>query len=183
MDCLKSGRGGRSCLLVMVERMTRETIILKLRSQTQAEVQRKLSQIERSMGRKRYARKIKSLTEDNGSELLGWEMLEKSSLKAKTKRTAIYYCHQYSAWERGTNEQINGHIRRFIPKGSAISKYTNQQLKAIETWLHTSPRRILNGISAWEAVESLARAGYTKPSAEHKPYVESERSRAKIRFI
>ncbi len=159
MDCLKSGRGGRSCLLVMVERMTRETIILKLRSQTQAEVQRKLNQLERSMGRKRFARKFKSITVDNGSEFLGWEMLEKSCLKANTKRTAIYYCHPYSAWERGTNEQINGHIRRFIPKGSDISKYTNQQLKAIETWLNTYPRRILNGISAWEAVESLARAG------------------------
>jgi IS30 family transposase len=111
------------------------------------------------MGRKRFARKFKSITVDNGSEFLGWEMLEKSCLKANTKRTAIYYCHPYSAWERGTNEQINGHIRRFIPKGSDISKYTNQQLKAIETWLNTYPRRILNGISAWEAVESLARAG------------------------
>jgi len=58
----------------------------------------------------------------------------------------------------GTNEQINGHIRRFIPKGSDISKYTNQQLKAIETWLtpisQDSKRHI-----CMEAVESLARAG------------------------
>ena len=161
MDCLKSGRGGRSCLLVMVERMTRETIILKLRRQTQAEVQRKLNQLERSMGRKRFARKFKSITVDNGSEFHGWEMLEKSCLKANTKRTAIYYCHPYSAWERGTNEQLNVHIRRFIPIGSDISNYTYQQLKAIETWRNTYPLRILNGISAWDAVESLARAGYT----------------------
>ena len=80
-------------------------------------------------------------------------------MKANTKRTAIYTAIRIALWERGTNEQINGHIRRFILKGSDISKYTNQQLKAIETWLNTYPRRILNGISAWEAVESLARAG------------------------
>ena len=76
MDCLKSGRGGRSCLMVMVLRKTRETIILKLRSQAQAEVQRKLIQLERSMGMKRFARKFKSITVDNGSECLGLEMLE-----------------------------------------------------------------------------------------------------------
>ena len=70
--------------------MTRVTIILKLRSQTQSEVQRKLNQLERSMGRKRFARKFKSITVDKGSELLGWEMLEKSCLKANTKRTALY---------------------------------------------------------------------------------------------
>ena len=121
MDCLKSGRGGRSCLLVILERMTRETIILKFRSQTQAEVQRKLNQLERSMGRKRCARKFKSITVDNGSEFLGWEMFEKSCLKANTKRTAIYYCHPYSAWEWCTIEQLNVHIRRFIPKVSDIS--------------------------------------------------------------
>ena len=77
MDCLKSGRGVRSCLLEMVERMTRDTIILKLRCQTQAEVQRNLNQLEMSMVRKRFARKFKSLTVDNGREFLGREMLEK----------------------------------------------------------------------------------------------------------
>ena len=130
-----------------------------LRSQTQAEDQMKLNNLERSMGRKRFDRKFKSITVDNGSEFLGWEMLEKSCLKANTKRPDIYYCHPYSARERCTIEQINGHIRRFIPKGSDISKYTNQELKDIETWLNTYPRRIINGFSAWEAVESLARAG------------------------
>ena len=64
--------------------MPRETIILKMRSQPQAEVQRKLTQLERSMGRKRFARKFKSITVDYGSEFLGWELLEKSCLKANS---------------------------------------------------------------------------------------------------
>ena len=84
MDCLKSGSGGRSGFLVMGERMSRLTIILKLRSQTQAEVLRKLNQHERQMCRKRFASKCKINTVDNGSEILGWEMLEKACLKANT---------------------------------------------------------------------------------------------------
>ena len=53
--------------MVYGERMRRETIILQLRSKRQAEVRRKLNELERSMGRKRYARKFKSITVDNGS--------------------------------------------------------------------------------------------------------------------
>ena len=70
--------------------MSWETIILMVRCQTQAEVQRKLNQLERYMGRKRFARMFNSITVDNVSEFLGWEMLEMSCLKANTKRTAIY---------------------------------------------------------------------------------------------
>ena len=87
----------RCCVLSLVYIMTCETFILKLRRQTHSEFQTKLYQLERSMGRKRFARMFKSITVDNGSEFLGWEMLEKSCLRANTKRTAIYYCHPYSA--------------------------------------------------------------------------------------
>src|SRR5690554_4622873 len=62
MDCIESGkRRGRSCLLVLVERMTRETIIFKLRSQTQDEVQKRIDRLERRMGRKRFAKKFKTI--------------------------------------------------------------------------------------------------------------------------
>ena len=156
MDCVESGkRKGCSCLLVLVERMTRETIIFKLPSQTQAEVRKKLDRLERKMGKKRFAKKFKSITVDNGSEFLDWVMLEKSCLVQEGKRTAIYYCHPYSSWERGSNEQRNGHIRRFIPKGSDISKYTNKRIKEIEKWLNSYPRRVLKGLSAIEVLEEL----------------------------
>ncbi len=156
MDCIESGkRKGRSCLLVLVERITRETIIFKLSSQTQDEVEKRLDRLERKMGKKRFAKKFKSITVDNGSEFLDWAMLEKSCLVQEVKRTAIYYCHPYSSWERGSNEQRNGHIRRFIPKGSDISKYTNKRIKEIENWLNSYPRRVLKGLSAIEALEKL----------------------------
>ena len=156
MDCIEPGkRKGRSCLLVMVERLTRETIMFKLSSQTQAEVQKRLDRLERKMGKKRFAKKFKTITVDNGSEFLDWVMLEKSCLVQEGKRTAIYYCHPYSSWERGSNEQRNGHIRRFIPKGSDISIYTHKRIKEIEDWLNAYPRRVLSGLSAMEKLKQL----------------------------
>lgn len=157
MDCIESGKqNGRSCLLVLVERKFRETIIFKLSAQTQSQVKSKINSLERTLGRKRFSRKFKSITVDNGSEFLGWEALEASCLNKGLKRTQIYYCHPYSSWERGSNEQRNGQIRRFIPKGSDISKYSNKRIKEIEDWLNNYPRRVLNGMSARDLIKSLS---------------------------
>ena len=156
MDCIESGRGkGRACLLVLAERKSRDILIFKMRAQTQKEVQRQLNQLERKIGFKRFIKKFKSITVDNGSEFLDWRSLEKSCIsKGTVPRTQIYYCHPYSSWERGTNEQINGHLRRFIPKGCAISDYSTKEIQEIEDWLNNYPRKILNGQSAIEFIES-----------------------------
>jgi IS30 family transposase len=83
-----------------------------------------------------------------------WRSLEKSCIsKGTLPRTQIYYCHPYSSWERGTNEQINGHLRRFIPKGCSISDYSTTEIQKIEDWLNNYPRKILNGQSAIEFIE------------------------------
>jgi IS30 family transposase len=155
MDCLESGRGkGRACLLVLVERLSRQTLVFKLRSQTQKEVQRQLDKLERNLGIKRFKQMFKSITVDNGSEFLDWRNLERSSVsKRNVLRTQIYYCHPYHSWERGTNEQVNGHLRRFIPKGCAISDYSTERILAIQDWLNNYPRKILDGRSANEIFE------------------------------
>ena len=78
------------------------------------------------------------------------------SLKSKTKkRTQIYYCHPYSSWERGTNEQTNGMIRRFIPKGSIITTILKKEIKEIQDWINNYPRRIFDGKSANEKEKKL----------------------------
>lgn len=155
MDCIESGRGkGRACLLVLVERKSRNTLIFKLRSQTQKEVQRQLDQYEKKIGIKRFRTMFKSITVDNGSEFLDWRSLEQSIVsKQEILRTQVYYCHPYHSWERGTNEQVNGHIRRFIPKGCAIAKYDTKKILEIQEWLNGYPRKILNGKSSIEVVE------------------------------
>ncbi|MDG2769584.1 IS30 family transposase [Vibrio parahaemolyticus] len=155
MDCIESGRSkGRACLLVLVERMSRNTLIFKMRSQTQKEVKRQLDQLEKRIGTKRFNKVFKSITVDNGSEFLDWKSLEQSCVSSSgVLRTHIYYCHPYHSWERGTNEQVNGHIRRFIPKGCAISKYSTKEILEIQEWLNNYPRKILNGKSAREVFE------------------------------
>ena len=155
MDCIESGRKkGRACLLVLVERMSRNVLMFKMHSQTQKEVQTRLDQLEKKMGFKRFQEIFKSMTVDNGSEFLDWRGLERSSVsRREVSRTQIYYCHPYHSWERGTNEQVNGHIRRFIPKGSAISDYNTKDIKEIQEWLNAYPRRILKGKSSLEIIE------------------------------
>ena len=154
MDCIESGRGkGRASLLILVERMSRKTLVFKLRTQTQKEVQRRLDQLEKKIGFKRFSKRFKSITVDNGSEFLDWRSLEESCISKSTNpRTQIYYCHPYHSWERGTNEQVNGHIRRFVPKGCAIASYSTKDIQEIEDWLNNYPRKILNGRSALEFI-------------------------------
>jgi IS30 family transposase len=142
-------------LLVLVERKSRKTLLFKLRSQTQKEVHRQIEQYEKKIGFKRFREVFKSITVDNGSEFLDWRNLERSSVSIKqgAARTRIYYCHPYHSWERGTNEQVNGHLRRFIPKGCSIAKYSTKEILDIQEWINNYPRKILNGKSANEAIQ------------------------------
>lgn len=87
--------------------------------------------------------KFKTITVDNGSEFLDYEGIERSRLGTNTKRTKVYYEHPYSSWKRGTNENCNRLIRRFIPKGTDISKISKAKIKSIENWINNYPRRIL----------------------------------------
>ena len=79
---------------------------------------------------------------DNGSEFLDSEGLERSCIKPGEKRTECYYAHPYSSWERGSNENANRLIRRFVPKGTDINKLTQKDVKRIEQWMNNYPRRI-----------------------------------------
>ena len=85
---------------------------------------------------------FKSITVDNGVEFSDCAGMEKSIFKGM--RTKIYYCHPYSSYERGTNERLNREIRRKIPKGSDLSKYSTDDIQKIEEWLNNYPRSVLN---------------------------------------
>ncbi len=139
---------------MLVERRSRNTLLFKLRAQTQKEVQRQLDQYEKKIGFKRFRKMFKSITVDNGSEFLDWRNLERSCVSSRgIPRTQVYYCHPYHSWERGTNEQVNGHIRRFIPKGCAIADYSTKEILEIQEWLNNYPRRVLNGKSSIEVIQ------------------------------
>lgn len=147
MDCIESVKRDKTCLLTLVDRCTRDAKILKLRAQTQKAVDRALNGLERKMGAKYFRETFKTITIDNGSEFWDWKTLETSVLTGKA-RTVLYYAHPYSSWERGSNENLNGFIRYWIPKGSELRAYTRKEIEELEHWINHYPRRILGGKSA-----------------------------------
>lgn len=152
MDTVVGGTGtSPACLLVMTERMSRRQIICKIPARTQQATSRALDRIERSQDN--VFKEMKSLTCDNGCEFLDFGALEKSALRGG-KRCEVFYAHPFCSCERGSNENANRVIRRFIPKGADISKYTNARIKEIEQWMNNLPRKILDGMTAAERVET-----------------------------
>ncbi len=120
IDLVVGGQGkGPTVLLTLTERKTRKEIIRKLKDKTQHAVIRAMNGIERQMGKEGFKVVFKSITADNGREFLDYEALE-ASVFGRSPRTRIYYAHPYSPWERGSNENANRIIRRFIPKGCDI---------------------------------------------------------------
>ena len=135
--------GSNAALLTLIERKHRRTIIRKLPDKTQASVMKALRGLERHYGSRRFRQIFKSITVDNGSEFLDFEALEASEF-SRQQRTRIFYAHPYSSWERGSNENANRIIRRFVAKGRDIARFTRQTLSEIEAWINNYPRRLLD---------------------------------------
>lgn len=141
MDTVVGARGvSKKSLLVLTERKTRKEIIILLKEHTAAAVVKALDKLERKLGKK-FREIFKSITVDNGSEFADYQGMERSR-RSKKKRTTIYYCHPYSSWERGSNENQNKLVRRHIPKGFNFDNKTQGQIDNIAEWINNYPRRI-----------------------------------------
>jgi len=149
--------GSNAALLTLVERKHRLLIIRKLPDKTQASVLKILHSLERYYGPRRFREIFKSITVDNGSEFLDFEALEASTF-SKQQRTQIFYAHPYSSWERGSNENTNRIIRRFVKKGTDIARVTKKRIQEIEQWINDYPRRILQFMSPNELLEQELKA-------------------------
>jgi len=154
MDCVVGGKGSQAALLVLTERKTREEIVIKMAAKTQECVIAALDNIEKR-NKGKFRNIFKTITVDNGSEFLNHGGLERSAITEGVRRTQIYYAHPYSSWERGTNENNNKLIRRFIPKGTDISKISKKEIKRIQDWMNNYPRRIFGYKTANEMAGSL----------------------------
>jgi len=151
MDLVVGNQGGSGAvLLVLSERKWREEIIFKMLDKTQDSVKRALDALEIKHGKK-FKEKFKTITVDNGSEFLDFKGIEESIKMPGEKRVTVYYAHPYSSWERGTNENSNKLIRRFIPKGTDIGNISKTKIKYIENWINNYPRKILGYKSAKDA--------------------------------
>lgn len=140
MDLVCGPTGKRTSLLVLTERVARHELIFKIPDKTTASVVKILDKMERQL-RSDFSRIFRSITVDNGSEFCDWHGLRRSLYGGL--RTEVYYCHPYCSSERGSNENANRIIRRFIPKGTDIAKISRRQIREIQDWMNNYPRRIL----------------------------------------
>lgn len=142
MDTVKGKRGvTKSCMLVLTERKTRDEIIFKLKDQKAESVVDALDRLEKKWGDMFY-KVFRSITVDNGVEFSDYEGMERSILRPGEKRTFLFYCHPYSSWERGSNENQNKLIRRHIPKGEDFDEKQDRDIEYIENWINNYPRGI-----------------------------------------
>jgi IS30 family transposase len=128
------GRHKRSALGTLVERTTRYTILVPLKAKDAVSVRRAFAREMRRLPKE----VAKTLTYDQGSEM--------SQHKMFTVDTGIqvYFAHPSSPWERGTNENTNGLIRQFFPKGTDFAKVTAREIKRAQRLLNGRPRMTLD---------------------------------------
>lgn len=135
-----------SAIGTLVERKTRFTYIVKLANKKSNTVTSAFSKALNSLD----DHWRKTLTYDNGVE-----MAYHQKLTAKSGMD-VYFAHPYSSWERGTNENTNGLIRRYLPKGTNFHQITEEQLKNIQHKLNNRPRKILGYKTPLEAMKQCA---------------------------
>lgn len=141
-DFIVSGRSGRGVLLVVADRKLRVTFLEQILKPSQAKVTAGLLHI-----KQRYP-EWKSVTLDNDILFRHHQILERR-LGIK-----IYFCFPYHAWEKGQVENTNRWIRRYIPKGSNISKYSKRFIQKLEDKLN---RRIMAVLEYMTPAEMLTR--------------------------
>ncbi|MES9827251.1 MAG: IS30 family transposase [Candidatus Thiodiazotropha sp.] len=123
------GKGRRSALLTMVERKTLYTVIVRLTGKradllAEAAVQ----------GLQHLKDRVKTITLDNGLEFARHETI------AEGLGADIYFAHPYASWERGINENTNGLIRQYFPKGTDFNQVTDAQIEHVMSRLNNRPR-------------------------------------------
>ncbi|MCL2820989.1 MAG: IS30 family transposase [Oscillospiraceae bacterium] len=140
MDLIIGKKNTKSAVLVMTERLTRTEIKRKIPDKTANSVIKEIDKLEANY-QSDFNKIFKSITVDNGSEFNNSNGLEQS-IRTSGNRTKIYYCHPYSSWERGSNENQNKMIRRHFPKGTNFDNVTDEEINKVEVWLNNYPRKI-----------------------------------------
>ena len=147
----KEGKG--AALLTFTERMTREEIIFKIPSKHAINVAKSIDKLEKKY-KSEFKNKFKTITFDNGGEFRDYRSLEKSYDKRKKEpRLQVYYAHPYRSGERGSNENANRLIRRFIPKGTVITNIPEERIQRIEDWINNLLRPMFGFKSSLEMVK------------------------------
>ncbi len=136
IDLVMGKQGTKPAILTLIERKTRKSLYILVRNKTQKEVLQGILRARERVGGD-FKEVFKTITSDNGTEFLDGEAIKRSSGCQE-----VYYAHPYSSFERGSNENGNRILRRFVPKGTDIGKLTEKELQSIEDWINNYPRKI-----------------------------------------
>ena len=118
------------CILTLVERKTGYVLIGKLKARTAAEANRAVLEL-----MARHPGRVRTITADNGTEFHWYAKVEAVS------RVKFYFATPHHSWERGTNENTNGLIRQYLPKGQTMAGVTQSQCDRIADQLNSRPRK------------------------------------------
>lgn len=142
IDLIVGKAGTPGATLTITDRKGRTEMAYILPDKKAASVRAVFDRLERKLGKRRFRETFKSITTDNGPEFLEYEQLTQSIYGGK--RFEVYYCHSYSAWEKGTNENHNRFLRRFFPKGTDFTTVSQRQLQEAVNWMNNYPRKVLD---------------------------------------
>ncbi|MCX6155253.1 MAG: IS30 family transposase [Candidatus Kapabacteria bacterium] len=142
---LVMGKYNRSQLGTLVERTTRTTILVPLKSKRSEEVVKSFAK-----EAKKLPKQMKlSMTYDQGREMAAHKLFTKET------EMKVYFAHPRSPWERGTNENTNGLIRQFFPKGTDFNKVSRTEIKKVQDLLNGRPRATLNYRKPYQVFNEL----------------------------
>jgi len=126
-----AGAASKDCVVTLVERKTGLVLIGKLPDRTAESLSRRLTRLIRGAGR------VETVTADNGTEFHGYGRVERLT------GAAFYFARPYHSWERGSNENADGLLRQYLPKGESMAGLTQHRCNAIARRLNTRPRKRL----------------------------------------
>jgi len=124
------GTGDRHCVLSLVERKSGYLVLGKLVARTTAAVTRRAIELIQ-----RERQPVHTITADNGTEFHDYARIERAT------GTTFYFATPHHAWERGTNENTNGLVRQYLPKGQSMAGVKQQDCTRIARALNTRPRK------------------------------------------
>lgn len=139
------GKDNKSAIGTLVERSSRAVILVYLKDKKSETVRKAF---EKEFNKLPEVMK-KSLTYDNGTEMAQHKTFTKNT------KVKVYFTHPYSPWERPTNENTNGLLRQYFPKGEDLSVYSKAYLKKVQRELNERPRKTLNMYSPAQVFNQL----------------------------
>ncbi|WP_028877027.1 IS30 family transposase [Teredinibacter turnerae] len=124
------GTGSNDCIVTLVERKSGYVLIGKLPNRSTASLNAKTISLI-----KKAPAAFKTITADNGTEFHQYTAIEKAT------NTKFFFTNPYHSWERGSNENCNGLIRQYLPKGTSMASLSQQQCNRIAEKLNSRPRK------------------------------------------